>query len=81
VGFVICADGSQEEGIEKIALYGTGDEYMHAALQLKTGKWTSKLGESEDIQHDAPENLAGPCYGQVTAFMKRPRTKGSSDGK
>lgn len=73
VGFVICADGSQEEGVEKIAIYSVGDEYMHAALQLASGKWTSKMGPDEDIEHDAPENLTGPCFGQVTAFMKRKR--------
>ena len=73
VGFAPCADASQEDGIEKIAIYRYGDEYMHAARQLESGKWTSKMGKSEDIEHDAPENLAGPCYGQVSAFMKRKR--------
>lgn len=73
VGFVICADGSLEGGIEKIAIYADGDEYVHAALQLEGGKWTSKMGPDKDIEHDAPEDLVGPCYGQVTAFMKRNR--------
>ena len=73
VGFVVCADGTQEDGIEKIALYADGDEYMHAARQLDTGRWTSKMGEGEDIEHETPEDLAGPCYGQVAAFMKRQR--------
>ena len=73
MGFVICADGSLEEGVEKVAIYAVGDEYMHAALQLGSGSWTSKMGTGEDIEHDAPENLAGPCYGHVTAFMKRKR--------
>ncbi len=70
-GFAICPDGSQEDGIEKIAIYTDGDEYMHAARQLKNGKWTSKMGADVDIEHDAPEDLAGPCYGCVTTFMKR----------
>ncbi len=73
VGFATCADGSQEAGIEKIAIYADGDEYMHAARQLETGKWASKMGPDEDIEHDAPENLAGPSYGQVMGFMKRKR--------
>jgi hypothetical protein len=42
VGLVPCADGSLEDGIEKIAIYADGPEYMHAARQLETGKWTSK---------------------------------------
>jgi hypothetical protein len=77
VGFAICPDGSQEVGIEKIAIYADGPEYTHAALQLETGKWTSKIGDLEDIEHDAPENLTGPAYGQVTAFMKRTRSTAS----
>ena len=73
---MICTDGSQEAGIEKIAIFADGDEFTHAALQLETGKWTSKMGEGEDIEHDALENVAGPCYGKVTAFMKRSRIGG-----
>lgn len=73
VGFAICVDGSLEAGVEKIAIYADGPEYLHAARQLETGKWTSKMGKAERIEHDAPEDLAGPAYGQVTAFMKRPR--------
>jgi hypothetical protein len=73
VGFVVCADGSQEDGVEKVAIYADGDEYMHAARQLEDGMWTSKMGPDEDIEHDAPDNLAGPCYGHVTTFMKRNR--------
>jgi hypothetical protein len=73
VGFVICADGSQEIGIEKIAIYADGDEYLHAARQLENGQWTSKMGPDEDIQHNSPDDLAGPAFGQVAAFMKRKR--------
>ena len=73
VGFVLCGDDSQEEGFEKVAIYAIDNEYTHAALQLESGKWTSKMGPDEDIEHDTPHNLAGPCFGQVTAFMKRKR--------
>jgi hypothetical protein len=75
VGYAICADGAQESGVEKIALYADGEEYRHAALQLETGKWTSKMGAFEDIEHDAPEDVAGPCNGQVAVFMKRERSQ------
>jgi hypothetical protein len=77
VGFVICADGSMEAGFEKVAIYADGPEYMHAARQLENGKWTSKMGKAERIEHDAPEGLAGPRYGQVTTFMKRNRPEKS----
>lgn len=73
VGFATCTDGSLEPGIEKIAIYANGPEYMHAARQLETGKWTSKMGKAEQIEHETPNDLAGPAYGQVTVFMKRTR--------
>lgn len=71
LGFVACTNALQEDGIEKIAIYADDDEYMHAARQLKNGKWTSKIGRYEDIEHDALEDLVGPAYGQVAVFMKR----------
>lgn len=69
-----CADGSLEVGIEKIAIYADGDEYMHAARQLGNSKWTSKIGCKEDIEHNTLDALAGPAYGQVTVFIKRLRS-------
>jgi hypothetical protein len=66
-------DGSLEEGIEKVALYADGPEYMHAARQLETGKWTSKMGLGELIEHDKPSDLEGPAYGAVAKYMKRKR--------
>jgi hypothetical protein len=53
-GYSPCQDGSLEVGVEKIAIYAkaTG-EPKHASRQLATGRWTSKLGQSEDIEHDA----------------------------
>ena len=70
VGFVEC-DGEDQD--LKIAIYADDDEYMHAARQLENGKWTSKMGPDEDIEHDTPADLAGPGYGQVVKFMKRLR--------
>jgi len=66
---VTCGDDTLEVGIEKIALYADGGEYMHAARQIETGKWTSKIGFGEDIEHDTPADLAGPAFGQVAAYM------------
>jgi hypothetical protein len=78
VGFAICADGSLEDGVEKIAIYADGPEYMHAARQLENGKWTSKMGLGVDIEHDAPQNVTGPRYRQVAVYMKPPRAKAST---
>jgi hypothetical protein len=71
LGFEACTDGTPESGFEKVALYGNQAFYTHAARQLPNGKWTSKLGAAEDIEHDAPENVAHGVYGQVVQFMKR----------
>src|SRR4051812_45698167 len=44
LGYVACElDGSQEAGFLKVALYGSGATYTHAARQLPSEKWTSKL--------------------------------------
>jgi hypothetical protein len=75
MGYAICADGSLDDGVEKIAIYAADPDYTHAARQLENGKWTSKMGPDERIEHDAPENLAGGRYGQVVKFMRRDRVK------
>ncbi len=71
LGFQDCDDGSLESGHEKLALYGTSQFYTHAARQLANGKWTSKLGRLEDIEHETPDDLSGGVYGEVAQFMKR----------
>ena len=49
----------------------------HAARQLPNGKWTSKLGKAEDVEHESPEDVAGGVYGEVVQFMRRPRPSGA----
>lgn len=71
LGYEPCADGGVEAGFEKVALYAAGAFYTHAARQLPSGKWTSKLGRSEDIEHDTPDDIAGGAYGEVFRFMRR----------
>jgi hypothetical protein len=44
VGYTACSDGALEPGFEKVAIFATADEYTHAARQLPSGTWTSKLG-------------------------------------
>jgi len=56
---------------EKVALYGSFLFYTHAARQLPDGRWTSKLGRLEDIEHDTPDDVAGGLYREVAQFMKR----------
>ncbi|HLN28482.1 MAG TPA: hypothetical protein VK395_12140 [Gemmataceae bacterium] len=73
-GYTDCAmDTGLEPAFEKVALYCLGGFlYTHAARQLPNGKWTSKLGGAEDIEHDQPHELAGGIYGEVVQIMKRP---------
>jgi len=72
MGYQICDDGRLEAGFEKIAVYGGGGVYEHAARQLVNGKWTSKIGGFEDIEHDTVEALEGNEYGKVIHYMRRP---------
>jgi hypothetical protein len=74
LGFELCSGGELEAGFDKIAVYGDSQFYTHAALQLPTGKWTSKLGAGEDIEHDTPEDVADGAYGPVVQFLRRPRS-------
>jgi len=74
IGYADCGDDSPlEAGFEKVALYGSGAFYTHAAKQLPTGMWTSKLGRDVDIEHDTPDDVAGGIYGEVMQIMKRHR--------
>ena len=76
LGYIQCSDGVIEQGFEKIAIYAlrSGNDLMpaHAARQLTDGRWTSKLGPCEDIEHDTLEALNGPLYGAPVCFLRRP---------
>ena len=77
LGYKQCPDGPLEDGFEKVAFYGSSYMYTHAARQLPNGRWTSKLGYGEDIEHDTPDNVGGGLYGEVVQFMKRPLPQAS----
>lgn len=76
LGYTQCLDGTLEPGIEKIAVYVNRDGTpTHAARQLQTGEWVSKLGENVDIEHSYPDAVGGyekQGYGRVAFFMARP---------
>ncbi len=72
-----CDDGDFEEGVEKIVIYtDTSGVPTHGARQLKSGKWTSKLGRAEDIEHNTATALHGDRYGVVAVYMRRRRSNG-----
>jgi hypothetical protein len=74
VGYTPCADGALEPGWEKVALYATDEGPTHAARQLDNGRWTSKLGPDDDIEHGL-EGLCSPSYGSVVQFLRRPAAR------
>jgi hypothetical protein len=45
----------------------------HAALQLELGRWTSKLGDLEDISHETEACIGGGVYGTVYCYLQRRR--------
>jgi hypothetical protein len=75
LGFSVCDDPSFEPGFEKVALFATFDGVpRHAARQLSNGRWTSKLGYLEDIEHIL-DGLVGTRYGAVVRILKRPTSQ------
>jgi hypothetical protein len=64
-------DGSLESGYEKIAVYLLNGIPTHAAKQLSDGRWKSKLGPWEDIEHNTTKAVEEYIYGKAVVFMKR----------
>ena len=80
VGYEPCDDGQLQEGREKIAFYAIDGLFTHVAVQIADGRWSSKLGPDELIEHDELDALASHAniggawqYGGGAAFMARAR--------
>ena len=74
LGYKVCNDSTLEPGVEKVAIFAKKDGTpTHGARQLPSGKWTSKLGNSFDIQHELEALEAGE-YGAVAVIMSRPQS-------
>lgn len=72
LNYAICDGEEWEPGFQKIALFANEQGVpKHAARQLDSGRWTSKLGKMEDIEHGL-HDLEGTLYGSVVLVMKRP---------
>ena len=66
-----------EPSFEKVCIYVNKDgSPEHVARQLESGKWTSKIGKHEDIEHATLSALEGQEYGEATITMKRKRYTG-----
>lgn len=79
IGYSECTEDALESGVEKIALFALPDPDSglliptHAARQLESGSWSSKMGPLEDICHTTPADPRGPLYGAPVRYMARPR--------
>ena len=73
LGYFVCSNAELENGFEKVAIYADHNKKpTHAARQLNSGHWTSKLGSSEDIAHTTLDGLISDSYGHVAIILKRP---------
>ena len=65
----------RELDARSVTLFAFGGVPQHAAGQLPSGRQTSKLGPSEDIEQ-ALDHLTGMAYGSVVLIMNRPLPAG-----
>jgi len=72
-GFQLSDNPALEVRFEKVAIYGRGHEYTHAARQLPDGTWTSKIGFLQDIVHATLDVLMSKEYGSVVRILKKPK--------
>ena len=76
IGYVVGGAESLEPGFEKVALFADAAGVpTHAARQLPSGAWTSKLGNAVDIEHEL-HALEGEVYGTVVLILQRPLPHG-----
>ena len=71
-GYKKCSNGDLEPGFDKIAIYAANNQPKHIARQLQDGRWTSKLGDLDDITHTL-SGIKAPGYGEPVRFLKRPK--------
>lgn len=72
LGFRLSDSPDPIAGIEKVAIFvDAHGAPTHAARQLPSGRWTSKLGQLEDIEHDGAADVGGSDYGEIGAVLER----------
>ena len=65
---------------KKIAFFADGSVFKHVARRLSSGRWTSKLGDHCDIEHELEDLVSSRSphwefrYGQLAGFMRRRRS-------
>jgi hypothetical protein len=76
IGYSACGmDDSLDPDSDKVVLYWDSRDWTHVARQWPDGRWTSKIGDYEDIIHNSPYAVVGPGrdYGSIYGYMKRPK--------
>jgi hypothetical protein len=72
-------DVGLEKEVLKVAIYGDEEGYTHVARQLPNGRWTSKIGKLQDIEHDSLDALTSAisrigtddmAYGNLAQIMR-----------
>jgi len=71
MGFETCPINDARGGYDRVAIYGERDRFTHAARQLDSGWWASKIGPDEDIEHKTLNVLEGDFYGEAKKVMRR----------
>jgi hypothetical protein len=66
------SDFALETGVEKIAIFGYDvmNLVTHAARQVPSGRWASKMGENADVEHDL-HDIEGDMFGEVRSIMRK----------
>lgn len=73
LGFSRCDSFDLEPGFEKVAIFANDTGPTHASKQLGDGRWSSKLGVYEDIEHTLDALAGDACeeYGQIAYILKK----------
>lgn len=72
-GYTGCDIADSDPGYERVAIYSLDGRFKHAARQLASGRWASKLGEEQDIEHERAEHAQCRDYGALTHVLRRKR--------
>jgi hypothetical protein len=68
-----CESDALDEGVDKVAIYGEDEDFLHVVRQTPEGRWTGKIGAWEDIEHNSFQGLVGAEYGTVVKSLRRTR--------
>jgi len=71
MGYELCDYPDYDDNYVKLVLFADEEgNPTHAARQLSNGKWTSKLGPSEDVEHSL-KSVSDGEYGKPVVYFKR----------